>query len=220
MASQSADPGAAGQAGRTQAPKPTRREQPGAAGRSPEQQGSNRLSRRQPSEPLGSWGTSPFTFMRRMLEDMDRFVEDSMAGRFALPGGHEAQGGALWSPQVDVFERDGRLVVRADLPGLRKQDVRVEITDDMITIDGERHKEREVEESGVYRSERSYGSFYRAIPLPGGANVQGTEARFANGVLEIVVPLDERTTRKRIEIQDEQTQTKQAQQSPTQPSVH
>ena len=94
----------------------------------------------------------------------------------------------LWAPQVEVFERGNNLVVRADLPGLSRDDVDVEIDDEMLIIRGERHSDVEDEEEGYYRSERSYGSFYRAIPLPEGVEPNQCNASFKDGVLEVTLP--------------------------------
>ena len=107
----------------------------------------------------------------------------------------------VWSPAIDIVERDGRLVVRADLPGMSADDVRIEIRDDALVLEGERRSEIEVEEEGVYRSERVYGRFSRVIPLPDGADLDKASARFENGVLEIEIPLREDARRRRIEIQ-------------------
>ena len=86
-------------------------------------------------------------------------------------------------------ERDGNLVVSAELPGLNKEDVKVEVTADGLIIQGERKREHEEDRGGVHRSERSYGSFYRSIPLPEGANIEQAKAQFNNGVLEVRVPI-------------------------------
>jgi HSP20 family protein len=147
---------------------------------------------------------SPFSLMRRVMEDMDRMFEDFGSGR-ALSGGQAQRGGALapiWTPAIEVFERDGALVVRADLPGMSPDDVRIEVADDALTIEGERRQEIEVEEEGVYRSERVYGRFSRTIPVPDGADVERAQARFENGVLEVSIPLaEDQSRRRRIEIQ-------------------
>ena len=94
----------------------------------------------------------------------------------------------LWSPQVEVFERGNNLVVRADLPGLSRENVDVELDADALIIRGERRSDVEDEGEGFYRSERSYGSFYRAIPLPEGIDASGCNARFRDGVLEVTLP--------------------------------
>jgi HSP20 family protein len=160
---------------------------------------------------MGTLGLSPFSMMRRVLEDMDRMFEGFGGLRGGLGGGADtdvdrgpAAGlGVVWAPAIDILERDGRIVVRADLPGLSPDDVRIEVRDDTLVIEGERRQEMEVEdEGGVYRAERIYGRFARAIALPDGADPERASARFDNGVLEIEVPLREDARRgRRIEIQ-------------------
>jgi HSP20 family molecular chaperone IbpA len=110
---------------------------------------------------------------------------------------------SLWTPQIETFQRGNEFVVHADLPGLKKDDVKLDITDDSITIEGERREEHEDRE-GYYRSERSYGSFHRVVPLPEGAITDSAKARFNNGVLEIVVqaPPREVSRGRRLEIAD------------------
>src|SRR4030095_3006522 len=92
-----------------------------------------------------------------------------------------------FSPQVDIFERNGKLVVRADLPGMTKDDITVEVTDDAVVMDGESRYEHEEKETGIYRSERSYGRFHREIPLPEGVKTENATATFKNGVLEVTL---------------------------------
>jgi HSP20 family protein len=105
-------------------------------------------------------------------------------------------------PSTDVY-LDGRaLVVKADLPGMSRDDVDVCIENGDLVVSGERRHESEVDERNVYRSERAYGSFYRRVPLPQGADAEHVEARFRDGVLEVKVPLREETpdSTRRIEI--------------------
>jgi HSP20 family protein len=96
------------------------------------------------------------------------------------------------------------LIVRAELPGLNKDDVHVDINDDVLTIQGERKQEHEEEREGVYRTERQYGSFYRAIPLPEGTIADSAKATFKNGVLEITLqaPPREVSRGRRLEIKE------------------
>jgi HSP20 family protein len=150
---------------------------------------------------------SPFAFMRRFNEEMDKLFGDFGLGRGLASGLGREFGrladleGSMWSPQVEAFERDGKLIVRADLPGLTKDDINVDITDDAIRIRGERRQEREENKEGYYRSERSYGSFYREIPLPSGINREEANATFRHGVLEITIPAPARQpSSQRIEI--------------------
>ncbi len=92
------------------------------------------------------------------------------------------------------------MVVHADLPGLRKDDVKIEVTNDSMIIQGERKREHEEQGKGFRRSERSYGSFYRCVPLPTGANLDEARAQFNNGVLEASIPVPEEQQRRRREI--------------------
>jgi HSP20 family protein len=151
-----------------------------------------------PAVPAMPSGT-PFAFMRRFAEEMDHLFEDfGIESRFHFPSlftrGRELvrrETGivpAVWSPRIDVVERDGQYVVRADLPGLTQNDVTVEITDESVVIQGERKTQKKEEVEGYTYSECSYGSFYRAIPLPAGSEAAKATAEFTNGVLEIVVP--------------------------------
>jgi HSP20 family protein len=159
------------------------------------------LSRRENFAPA-VWA-SPFSFMRRFGEDMDRLFEDFGFPRGLMPRGFTQM--AEWSPQVEVTERDGQLVVRADLPGLSKDDVEVELRDETIIIRGQRKQEREEKREGYYRSERSYGSFYRQIPLPKGSDTEKATANFNNGVLEITMSAPKGEERGRqLQIQDTQ----------------
>jgi HSP20 family protein len=164
-----------------------------------------RIARREQSANLRT--LSPFSLMRQFSEEMDRlFGSYGFGGSIASGFGHEFGRlsdleGTMWLPQVESFERDGKLIVRADLPGLTKDDIDVDITDDAIKIRGERRQEKEENEEGYYRSERSYGSFYREIPLPSGVNRDEANASFNNGVLEITMPASARqSVSRRLEI--------------------
>jgi HSP20 family protein len=127
------------------------------------------------------------------------------AGRNWLSPQRGFQGWDPWTPDVEVFHRGNELVVKADLPGLKKEDVKVDITEDAITIQGERRREHEEEKEGIYRSERSYGSFYRTIPLPEGAITEQAKATFRDGVLEIRLPAppEQASRGRRLEISEE-----------------
>lgn len=121
-------------------------------------------------------------------------------GQHALQ--HSSLGGGLWSPQVEVLERGNNLVVRADLPGLSREDVDVEIDEDALIIRGHRHSDVEDDQEGFYRSERTYGSFYRAIPLPDSIDPSACSATFRDGVLEVTLPKprQQQSRAKRIEV--------------------
>lgn len=134
----------------------------------------------------------PWGLFREFATDIDRFFDRPFAG-FRWPAlpvfGERGEG---FTPQIDVFERDNRLVTKIDLPGIKKEDVKVEVTDGYLTISGERKTEREETKENVYRRERAYGSFYRTVPLPEGIKLEDVKATFADGVLEVSVPLPAR----------------------------
>ena len=137
---------------------------------------------------------NPFQMMRRFTKDMERLFEDFQGFSFPnffktdFPPFRMEFDKAEWLPQIEVLQNNGHFTVRADLPGLTKDDVKIEVTDDLLTLSGERKEEKEEKREGFYRSERSYGSFYRQIPLPEGAKTEDATATFQNGVLEITIP--------------------------------
>jgi len=149
---------------------------------------------------------NPFEIMQRMSDEMDRLFEDLGFGRSRLL--RSAYGGAspapTWSPRIEAFQDGDRFIVRADLPGVKKDDLEVNLTDDAVTIQGERQQEERDERQGYYRSERSYGSFYRAIPLPEGVIADSCHANFKDGVLEITLqaPPHEVSRGRRVDIGD------------------
>ena len=102
---------------------------------------------------------------------------------------------SAWAPQLETFRRGDNLVVRADLPGLRKEDVEVEIDNGVLTISGERTEEQVEQRDDYYRSERSYGRFHRALPLPEGISGETCEATFKDGVLEVTLPMPRQAER-------------------------
>lgn len=144
-----------------------------------------------PMIPFGRmFGMSPFSLMREFTEEMDRFSRglaasstDTMLGK--------------WSPTVDVQQVNGSLVVTAELPGLKKEDVKVELTDDALVIQGERKFEHKEEQEGYRRFERSYGEFYRSIALPEGAKTDQVKAELQDGVLKVSVPVPKPETKAR-----------------------
>jgi HSP20 family protein len=167
-------------------------------------QPSKAIERPDRREQLGRWtAPSPFSMMRRLSEDMDRLFGNFFGpSLFRWP---EEGSGALeraWWPQVEAFQRGNHFVVRADVPGLKKEDVSVELRDNQICISGERKSESERTEGEYYRSERSYGSFCRTIPLPEGAKPETASASFDNGVLTIEIEAPEQQQGRRIEIRE------------------
>lgn len=150
-----------------------------------------------------NWFDSPFRAMQRFADEMDRMFDDFGLGRRSgiSPAWREA-GSMMWAPEVEVLQRNNELTIRADLPGLKRDEVSVEVTDNAVLIQGERKREHQEEHEGLYRSERSYGSFSRSIPLPDGAITEQAKANFRDGVLEITMPAPPASKGRRIEITD------------------
>ncbi len=185
-----------------------------AAGRGGKQSGGTDVQRSSHGEyqrggsmptPYSPFGAGPFAMMRKLSDEMDRLFEGFGIGRGAFPSlgrgfGSEMQ--SLWSPHIEMAECGGKLLVSIDLPGVKRDDVNVEIADDGITIQGERRQESTKNEQGFYRSERSYGSFYRQIPLPEGVNADSASATFRDGVLEIEMDAPKQQRGRKLEIKE------------------
>jgi HSP20 family protein len=132
----------------------------------------------------------PFGMLREMTTEMDRFFDEAGWPTFRWPALRRPTFEAgSFTPSIDVFEKDNRLVTRVDLPGLKKEDVKVEVTDGQLAISGERKTEAEEKKEDFYRCERAYGSFYRVVPLPEGVKLDDVKATFIDGVLEVSVPV-------------------------------
>lgn len=163
-----------------------------------------------------SYGFGPFAWMRQMQDQLDRaFTGLWSAGSGSSWTPETVFGPPDWAPAIDVFQRGNDLVIRADVPGLTKDDITVDIADDQLTVRGERRYDHEEERDGVFRSERSYGSFCRVVPLPQGAIADSAKATFNNGVLEIVVQAPSFDVRRgrRVEIKEGASEQKSNQQN-------
>ena len=126
---------------------------------------------------LTTW--SPFTNLR---DQLNRLFDFPLSGQPT-----EAFGD--WSPALDAFEDKDKYIVSLEVPGMKKEDVKVEVTDGHLAISGERRRETEEKGKEFYRCERESGSFYRQVPLPEGIKLEDVQATFAEGVLEVSVPL-------------------------------
>jgi HSP20 family protein len=149
----------------------------------------------------------PLASMRRLINEMERTVGDwgftkgwltPLFGRDPLAKRIEEFGKDLFLPDIEVVEKEGTMTVRADLPGIKKDDVSIELTNNSLVIRGERRREEKEEREGYYRSERSYGSFYRNIPFRDGVEADDARAVFNDGVLEVT--LKTRKNGRRVEI--------------------
>jgi HSP20 family protein len=141
------------------------------------------------------WGINPWRPFRD-LEEWDRRFDD-LLGRplWRLPV--EEKG---WMPAVDVFEKKDSFIVKAELPGMKDEDIDVSVVGDTLSIKGEKKTETEVKDEDYYRCERSYGSFYRSIPLPSNVDANKIEASFEDGVLEVTLPKSAKVKPKKISV--------------------
>ena len=127
----------------------------------------------------GRW--DPFEEIRRTQERLNQLFEDFMPME-------EWGGGKVYTPAIDIKEEDDKLVVSTDLPGINKEDVQINLKEDMLEISAKTGKEKETEEEGYLRRERAYTQFYRAIRLPASVKEEGSTAKMENGVLKITLP--------------------------------
>jgi HSP20 family protein len=164
---------------------------------------------------MGGVPASPWELMRRMSEEMNQLFQSlggtgtglAQLGQTAPATGRQAGGDIaavtppILVPHIEVQQRRGELVVRADMPGLRPEDINISVDHGVLTISGERREEHREERDGFIRSEVSYGTFFRTIPLPDGADENRVSARFRNGVLEITVPVSDRERGRRVKVE-------------------
>jgi HSP20 family protein len=148
-----------------------------------------------PSFPVSRmFGLSPFALMREFAEDVERTFRGT------------GQAAEIWAPKVDVQSCNGNLVVKAELPGLKKEEVNVKVTEDALIIEGERKSEHKDDHEGYHRYERSYGKFYRAMPLPKGARTDQATAELTDGVLKISIPTpEEKKNVRQIAVEEKKT---------------
>ena len=148
-----------------------------------------------PLTPQEMLRLSPFSLLGRMTEEFDRILQPFLS--------ESDTPNIAWIPTVEVSQHDGKYHILAELPGLSPNEVRVEVDDDAVILQGERQVEREANESGIRRSERQFGMFYRRIPLPEGADPEQAKAKFHDGILEITMPAPNKQTERRRQIQVE-----------------
>ena len=158
------------------------------------QRESKELSRYEPARPLA------------LFEEMEREFEDFFKRPFSMLAP------SLWpmarmsrpvSPIVDIYEDNGNVVLKAELPGMTKDDLDVKIAENVLTISGEKKKEEKIQQKDYFRTERSYGAFTRSFGLPASVQVDKIKAHFTDGVLEIIIPKTEEALKKEKKIKIE-----------------
>jgi HSP20 family protein len=149
------------------------------------------------------WGITPWRPFRELEEWERRF--DDLLGRPSWLVPVEERG---WMPAVDVFEKEDKFVVKAELPGMKEEDIDVSVIGDTLSIKGEKKTETEIKDENYYRCERSYGSFYRSIPIPSNVDANKIEASFEDGILEVALPKSAKVKPKKIAVSAKKKATK------------
>ncbi len=142
----------------------------------------------------------PFRDIISLRERMDKMFEDSLS-RFRMP--EEATMQTFWSPAVDIYETDENIVLKAELPGVDKSEVSVEVKDNTLILKGERKREKELKEENYHRIERSFGTFVRSFSLPVTVKQDQVKAKFKDGVLEVTLPKSEEAKPKQVKVEVE-----------------
>lgn len=146
------------------------------------------IKRRTPFSDLFS---DLFSLRKEFPEKFEDFLEEESSGR------------RRWIPEVDVYETDNEIKLKAELPGVNKEDIEVNIENNVLTISGEKKTEKEETEENYHRIEREFGRFKRGIRLPEGTDKESIQAKYNDGVLEVSVPKTEKTKRKQIPVEIE-----------------
>jgi HSP20 family protein len=170
-------------------------------------QGSGQQQQRRGMQGVARYSRNPLAVMQELSHDLDRLFASFFYGSPTGQGQGQGQGQggpspAIWVPQIEMREDGDKLRVSVDLPGVGKERVRVDIDEGVLVVQGERIDERSEsdEQQGVRRTERFYGAFHRAIPLPDGVDTENAQAEMKDGVLEIVLPLAQRSQSRRLDI--------------------
>jgi len=138
---------------------------------------------------------------RPVFEDIEQELEEILGMPFLprmwrrLPGN-----GMEWMPRIEMYEKDDKYVVKAELPGMKREDIDVSVVGDTMTIKGERKAESEIKKEDYHCCERMYGSFYRSIAMPSAVDVENIKAKYDNGMLEVTVPKAPQIKPKKVDI--------------------
>lgn len=150
------------------------------------------LVRWNPGRELATFPSDILSMQREMNRMFDHFFQDSFE-EGPLAGGN-------WNPAADLVEKEGEYVAKVELPGVSKDDVKITLEDNLLTIRGEKKNEKETKESNYHRVERSYGSFQRSFSLPTAVKPDKVDAQYKDGILTVTLPKAEDAKRKQIEV--------------------
>ncbi|HTX09193.1 MAG TPA: Hsp20/alpha crystallin family protein [Solirubrobacteraceae bacterium] len=131
----------------------------------------------------------PFTELGELRSRFDRMFDEWLDG-------HER----AWTPAIDVVRDDDHLVLRADLPGIKPEEVKIEVEDDILTVSGEHRESKEQKDENYVRRERRYGSFMRSMALPAGVDAKKIKAKTHDGVIEVAIPLPKEVKKEPVKI--------------------
>lgn len=134
---------------------------------------------------LARW--EPFAELGELRSQFDRVFGDLLDG-------------SGWAPAIDVVRDNGDLVIRADVPGIKPEEVKIEVEDGILTVSGEHEEKKEEKDKRFLRRERRYGSFSRSVALPEGVEAKKIKARTRDGVVEVTVPLPKEAAKEKIQI--------------------
>ncbi|MCX7760642.1 MAG: Hsp20/alpha crystallin family protein [Hydrogenothermaceae bacterium] len=131
---------------------------------------------------IPAFAISPLRELARLENEINRLFKE------LVPEEKVETQVVAWSPRVDVYEKDSNIVIEAEIPGAKKEDIEVKVKDNAVVVKGEVKREEEKKEENYYRSERFYGKFERVLPLPTDVKVEEAKATFENGILKLTIP--------------------------------
>jgi HSP20 family protein len=131
----------------------------------------------------------PFSELGEMRSRLDRLFDEWLDGRERA-----------WTPAIDIVREDDHLVLRADLPGIKPEEVKIEVEDDILTVSGEHRESEEQKDKSYLRRERRYGSFSRSMALPDGVDAKAIKAKTHDGVVEVTIPLPKEAKKESVRI--------------------
>jgi HSP20 family protein len=140
---------------------------------------------------------NPFRDLLDLQKEMNRLFDTSLSRSFERK---DFLTDGFWAPAVDIHEEKDKYIIKADLPGIKQEELDVSVEDDTLTIRGERKLEKEEKQKNYYRSERAYGAFQRSFALPSSVDAAKINASYKDGVLHITIPKTEETKKKSIKI--------------------
>ena len=139
----------------------------------------------------------PFRDLNMLQDRMNRLFDDAGRNTWRTD---EPSATTTWSPAVDIFETEGEIVVKAELPGMEHKDIALNLENNVLTLKGERRFQKETKDDNYHRIERAYGGFSRAFSIPATVDEEKIRAEYKDGVLKIVLPKKEQTKPKQIRI--------------------